>query len=48
MEYDRQRTEYLKSGGYRVLRLLNDDIYHRFDDVMDMILLALVDKLPQD
>ena len=26
----------------------NDDIYHRFDDVMDMILLALADRLPQD
>ena len=46
--YDQLRTAYLKSQGYRVLRILNDDIYHRFDDVMDMILLALADKLPQD
>jgi very-short-patch-repair endonuclease len=48
MEYDQRRTEFLKSQGYRVLRIQNDDIYHRFDDVMDMILLALADKVPQD
>jgi very-short-patch-repair endonuclease len=46
--YDKQRTDYLKAEGYRVLRIQNDDIYHRFDDVMDMILLALADKLPPD
>jgi very-short-patch-repair endonuclease len=46
--YDQRRTAYLKSQGYRVLRILNDDIYHRFDDVMDMILFALADKLPRD
>jgi very-short-patch-repair endonuclease len=48
VEYDECRTDYLKSQGYRVLRIQNDDIYRRFDDVMDMILLALADKLPQD
>jgi len=46
--YDEHRAAYLKSQGYRVLRLQNDDIYHRFDDVMDMILLALADGPPQD
>jgi len=48
IEYDRDRTDFLRSKGYRVLRVQNDDIYHRFDDVMDMILLAVADKLPQD
>jgi very-short-patch-repair endonuclease len=48
IEYDKRRTDYLKAQGYRVLRIQNDDIYHRFDDVMDMILLALADRLPQD
>jgi very-short-patch-repair endonuclease len=48
VEYDRQRTDFLKSKGYRVFRVQNDDIYHRFDDVMDMILLALADRLPPD
>jgi very-short-patch-repair endonuclease len=48
IEYDARRTAYLKSHGYRILRIQNDDIYHRFDDVMDMILLTLADKLPQD
>ena len=46
--YDRARTAYLVSQGYRVLRVMNDDVYHRYDDVMDMILLALADKLPPD
>ncbi|TMJ42862.1 MAG: DUF559 domain-containing protein [Alphaproteobacteria bacterium] len=45
---DQRRTAYLESPGFRVLRVLNHDIYHHFDDVMDMILLALADKLPQD
>jgi very-short-patch-repair endonuclease len=48
VEYDGRRTAYLESQGYRILRLQNDDIYHRFDDVMDMILLAVADRLPPD
>ena len=47
IEYDQRRTTYLRSQGYRVLRVLNDDIYHRFDDVMDMILLTLAGKLEE-
>ena len=47
-EYDARRTEYIESQGYRVLRIQNDDIYRRFDDVMDMILFALADHLPPD
>jgi very-short-patch-repair endonuclease len=45
--YDQGQTAYLKSEGYRVLRILNDDIYRHYDDVMDMILLALEGKLPE-
>jgi len=48
IEYDQHRTAYLRSQGYRVLRIHNNDIYRHFDDVMDMILLALADKLPPD
>jgi very-short-patch-repair endonuclease len=43
--YDERRTAYLRSHGYTVVRVLNDDIYRHFDDVMDMILLALEGKL---
>jgi very-short-patch-repair endonuclease len=39
--YDDRRSAYLELQGYRILRILNDDVYRRFDDVMDMILLAL-------
>jgi very-short-patch-repair endonuclease len=45
--YDQCRTAYLKAHGYRIVRVMNDDIYRRFDDVMDMILLALEGKLPE-
>jgi very-short-patch-repair endonuclease len=45
--YDERRTAYLKSQGYRVVRILNDDVYRHFDDVMDMILLALEGKGPE-
>ena len=45
--YDRRRTVYLKAQGFRIVRVMNDDVYRRFDDVMDMILLALEGKLPE-
>ncbi|MFZ5675479.1 MAG: endonuclease domain-containing protein [Pseudomonadota bacterium] len=45
--YDERRTAYLRSQGYRIVRILNNDVYHHFDDVMDMILLALEGKLPE-
>ena len=45
--YDERRTAYLKSQGYNVVRIQNDDVYRRFNDVMDMILLALEGKLPE-
>ncbi len=48
MDYDACRTAYLGSQGYRVLRILNDDVFHRFNDVMDMVLLVLADNLPPD
>jgi hypothetical protein len=45
--YDERRSAYLKAQGYRIVRVMNDDVYRRFDDVMDMILLALEGKLPE-
>ena len=45
--YDAKRTAYLQLQGYRVLRILNDDVYHRLNDVMDMILLALAGELQE-
>lgn len=44
--YDQRRSAYLKAQGYRIVRIMNDDVYRQFDDVMDMILLALEGKLP--
>ena len=45
--YDQRRTAYLKEQGYKIVRVMNDDVYRRFDDVMDMILLALEGRLPE-
>ena len=43
--YDRRRETYLVSEGYRIIRVLNDDIYKRIDDVLDMILMGVEGKL---
>ena len=36
--YDARRTEYLEDSGWRVLRIMNDDVVRRMDDVLEMIL----------
>ena len=40
-EYDRQRTAFLESQGYRVLRFWNHDVMKELDGVMSVILEAL-------
>jgi very-short-patch-repair endonuclease len=37
LEHDRRRNEFMKSGGWRVMRVLNTDIYHHIDAVMSAI-----------
>ena len=36
-EYDAERTKYLQSLGYRVLRFWNSDVINRIEDVMNVI-----------
>jgi len=36
-EYDDERTKYLESRGYRVLRFWNNDVMNRIDDVLKVI-----------
>ncbi len=36
-EYDQQRTEYLQSKGYKVLRFWNNQIHDHFGEVLDSI-----------
>ncbi len=36
-EYDAQRTEFLQSKGYRVLRFWNNDVSNNMDAVLDVI-----------
>ena len=36
-EYDAERTEYLKSKGYKVLRFWNNDVTNHMDAVLNMI-----------
>ena len=40
-EYDQQRTEFLQSRGYRVLRFWNSDVLKDIEGVMGVILEAL-------
>ena len=39
--YDARRDRFLKAEGFRIVRVLNDDVYRRLDDVLDMILMGL-------
>lgn len=36
-EYDDERTKYLESRGYRVLRFWNHDVLNKIDDVLKVI-----------
>src|SRR6266540_2088044 len=36
-EYDEERTKYLESRGYRVLRLWNNDVMNNIDNVLKVI-----------
>jgi len=40
-EYDRKRTEYLGSQGYKVIRFWNNQVTHDIDGVIRAIILAL-------
>src|SRR5213076_238719 len=42
--YDRRREAYLKREGYRIVRVLNNDVYTGINDVLDMILMGLEGK----
>jgi very-short-patch-repair endonuclease len=43
-DYDRQRTEFLRARGYRVLRFWNGDVEKDVDGVMQVILDALEEQ----
>jgi very-short-patch-repair endonuclease len=40
-EYDKERTEYLESKGYRVLRFWNNDVMNDTDSVIRAIIQAM-------
>ena len=37
IDYDNIRTEYLEQHGYKVLRFWKNDVWYRFEEVIDMI-----------
>jgi len=45
VEYDRQRTTYLETQGYTVLRIWNDEIFKNISGVAEKIL-NLIESLP--
>ena len=42
--HDRQRTDYLESQGYRVLRFWNNDVLGNMDSVLETLTLALRER----
>ena len=42
-EYDQERTKYLESQGYKVIRFWNNDVMDRINSVLEIILDALTD-----
>ena len=38
---DQQRTQWMEGAGYRVLRVWNNDIFHRMDSVLEAIIAEL-------
>lgn len=43
-EYDRDRTKYLESQGYPVIRFWNNDVMNNIEGVILVILLAVEEK----
>jgi len=43
MQYDAQRTKYLSSQGYRVLRFINTDVDRKFEAVCELVNRAVHD-----
>ncbi|VAW36089.1 hypothetical protein MNBD_DELTA03-934 [hydrothermal vent metagenome] len=41
-EYDQQRTVWLESGGYKVIRFWNNDVWQNIEGVLDVIASALI------
>jgi very-short-patch-repair endonuclease len=46
-EYDTERTAFLESKGYRVLRVWNSDVMNKINDVMGVVLEELERSNPQ-
>ena len=41
-QYDRRRDKYIRSKGYRVIRVGNEEVFENLDGVLEAIALALV------
>ena len=44
---DRRRETYLEIRGFRVVRIHNEDVYRKLDDVLDTILAAVDGRVPR-
>jgi len=47
-EYDNERTKYLESLGYKVIRFWNNDVTNKIDGVILAILHALEDEVNEE
>ena len=47
-EYDNERTKYLESQGYKVIRVWNNDVMNNIDSVILAIIHAMEDESSKD
>jgi very-short-patch-repair endonuclease len=47
-QYDEERTQYLESLGYNVIRFWNNDVIHKVDEVILAITHAIQDKFTEE
>jgi len=48
VEYDAERTEWLEAYGYRVIRVTNQDVLYRLNDVLEFVLEACKNAPPEE
>jgi very-short-patch-repair endonuclease len=44
-DYDRARTEWLESRGYKVIRIMNEDVYKHLEDTLKEIYLGCEEQV---
>lgn len=46
-EYDRARTQWLEDSGYKVIRIMNEDVHRHLEDVLNEIYLVCQERVEE-